>query len=264
MHRKLLVHLSYSIKKNSTPFSKSEKLVQEINIFPFVRFNLKGNHFLLKADGPAYVSEDQITLRFSVNTAIEIQPVSPEFGNIHLPHGGAQIISLHNTGNVPLSITRAVFENQAFWLSTSSLLPLQLMPGAKASIQIHFRPSKLGPHRGTLTFWSNELKHPTVHLIGHGAESHVVISDALIQRVLTFFNGVQKPEALVNRIQDDPSFLRAGGATYGMNFQQASAILNYRNRLPGKRFTSLEQLDAVFGIGPDTLHDILYSFSGDD
>jgi hypothetical protein len=264
MYRKLLVRLPYSMKSLSSFFLKREKLTQEINISPFVPFHLKGNHFLLKAEGPVEVDEDQITLHFSLNTTIEIQPAAAEFGNVHLPNGGTQVISLHHTGNVPLSITRVVIDNQAFELSPSPALPLQLMPEAKASIEIHFHPSKLGPHRGTFTFWSNELKHPTVNLIGYGAESQVVITDALIQRVLTFFNNANNPQVLVDRIQDDPSFLRAGGATYGMNFQQAAAVLRYRNRLPGKRFTSMEQLDAVYGIGPDTLHDILYSFAGED
>lgn len=264
MHRKLLVHLPYSMKNLPSLFSKGERQTQEFNISPFVSFHLQGNRFLLKAEGSAEVDEDQITLRFSVNMTIDIQPAAVEFGNVHLPNSGTQILSLHHTGNVPLSITRFVIDNQAFGLSPSPALPLQLMPDAKASIEIHFRPSKLGPHRGTFTFWSNELKHPTVNLIGYGAESQVVITDALIQRVLTFFNNANNPQVLVNRIQDDPSFLRAGGATYGMNFEQAAAVLRYRNRLPGKRFTSMEQLDAVYGIGPDTLHDILYSFAGED
>src|SRR5688500_9287683 len=101
MYRKLLIHLPYSIKKLPSILFTGGKLTQEFNVSPFVRFNLKGNHFLLKADGPAHISEEQITLRFSVNTAIEIEPVNPEFGNVHLPHDGTQIISLHHTGNVP-------------------------------------------------------------------------------------------------------------------------------------------------------------------
>ena len=101
-------------------------------------------------------------------------------------------------------------------------------------------------------------------LSGIGAESQIVIDSALIERILAFFNKVNTPGEIVQRIKDDPGFLRSGPVTYGIRWNLARNILIYRNRLPDRRFDSLAQLDGIAGIGPDTLHDILFSFLEDD
>lgn len=84
------------------------------------------------------------------------------------------------------------------------------------------------------------------------------MDEALKQRVLNFFNRVTRSAEIVNRIKDDPDFgMRRG---YGIRRSLATRILEIRNNLPGKRFNSIEQINDVRGVGPDTLHDILYSF----
>lgn len=77
--------------------------------------------------------------------------------------------------------------------------------------------------------------------------------------VLEFFNSVTDAQQIVDRIQDDPDEHpeREG---YGVRYSVAQRILNKREQLGG--FTSLDQIDEVYGIGPDTLHDIKYSFKG--
>ncbi len=75
--------------------------------------------------------------------------------------------------------------------------------------------------------------------------------------VVDFFNGVINPLEIVERIKDDPNFLNAQG--YGISSSLASKILEVRDSLPEGTFSSIEKIDNIPGIGPDTIHDILYS-----
>ncbi|MBO6936812.1 MAG: helix-hairpin-helix domain-containing protein [Deltaproteobacteria bacterium] len=75
--------------------------------------------------------------------------------------------------------------------------------------------------------------------------------------VLDFFNEVTEPERIVERIQDDPN-RHPERDGYGVRLDVARRILERREQLG--RFESIEQLDEIKGVGPDTLHDILYSF----
>jgi DNA uptake protein ComE-like DNA-binding protein len=78
--------------------------------------------------------------------------------------------------------------------------------------------------------------------------------------VLEFFNAVTTPEQLVERVQDDPEYGIGPPRAYGIRRSLARRILEKRATLPGGVFTSLQQIDEIFGVGEDTLHDILYSF----
>jgi hypothetical protein len=261
MPSEIVVELPYRpLTSPSVSVGLENITVAEINVSPFVRFNLGGNRFTLAAHGPAEVDNTRVRLHFSVTAAIEFQPASLEFGPVRLPHSGIQPLTLSNVGNVPLAITRAVFSDRVFSLPANATLPLLLAPGAQETMQICFRPVRLGLHSGTLAVQSHQLQHPLVSLVGYGAESQIVIDDALVQRVLTFFNGTNDPAAIVRRITDDPSFLRKGRAARGVRLPLARTILSYRSRLPNARFSSLEQINAVSGVGVDTFHDILYSF----
>jgi competence ComEA-like helix-hairpin-helix protein len=77
--------------------------------------------------------------------------------------------------------------------------------------------------------------------------------------VVDFFNGVINPSEIVERIKADPNFLRASSQGYGISSSLANMILEVRNSLSGGTFSSIEEIDNVPGIGPDTMHDILYS-----
>ena len=264
MDRKFLVYLPYH-RRTKSSFPKLKRITaEEFHISPLVRFALLGNHFLLEADSPARIRDGQISLHFSVHAGVEVQPAALAFGNVRLPHSSSRTLTLHNTGNVPLMITRASFSNLRFSLTSSSDLPIHLAAGARHVLEVRFQPSSLGPQGSTLVLWSHELEHPVVDLSGIGAESQIVIDSALIERILAFFNKVNTPGEIVQRIKDDPGFLRSGPVTYGIRWNLARNILIYRNRLPDRRFDSLVQLDGIAGIGPDTLHDILFSFLEDD
>ena len=78
--------------------------------------------------------------------------------------------------------------------------------------------------------------------------------------ILEFFNSVKTPEEIVQHIVDDPDWKRRPPRAYGIRLSLAKKILGFKESLDGKRFTSIEQLESIPGIGEDTMHDIMYSF----
>lgn len=83
------------------------------------------------------------------------------------------------------------------------------------------------------------------------------IPDWVQQRILGFFNRARNIAMILDgTIQDDPS--DGPGRTIGPTL--AARILRTKNGLPRRRFTELAQLDAIPGIGPNTLQDLVYSF----
>ncbi|MCP4308892.1 MAG: helix-hairpin-helix domain-containing protein [bacterium] len=97
------------------------------------------------------------------------------------------------------------------------------------------------------------------------------VADAICQlataAALEFFNSVTTPDQIVQRIHDDPlrdaSHGEAEPYAYGIRPSLAQEILDVRERFGG-RFNSIDQIDAIGGMGPDTEHDILYTFRNDD
>ncbi|MEM6878002.1 MAG: hypothetical protein AAF544_05565 [Bacteroidota bacterium] len=75
-------------------------------------------------------------------------------------------------------------------------------------------------------------------------------------RILNFFNAANSvAEILDGTIQDDPS--DGKGHTIGQTL--AARILRVRNQLPWRRFTSLEQIDGIPGVGKGTIKDLAFS-----
>jgi hypothetical protein len=82
------------------------------------------------------------------------------------------------------------------------------------------------------------------------------ITPHIENRILRFFNTVEKPFEIVQKILDDP------GDTETERFRTklAKRILAVRETLPEKRFKTLAQIDAISGVGPDKLDDLIYTF----
>ena len=78
--------------------------------------------------------------------------------------------------------------------------------------------------------------------------------------LLKFFNTVSSPEEIVNRIKDDPGYIKEGPKARGVTLKQAQKIIDKRAELPNKKFTEVRQIGEIKGIGDDTYHDILNSF----
>ena len=78
---------------------------------------------------------------------------------------------------------------------------------------------------------------------------------------LTFLNCVQVAERIVEWVQDDPEFLIGSPRTRGISLELAEKILERREAIGG-RFSSLQQVQDIDGIGPDTMHDIIHTSWG--
>ena len=83
-----------------------------------------------------------------------------------------------------------------------------------------------------------------------------------ISKVLKFFNDVKNAEEIVEVIRDDPTFGKSNEA-YGIRRPVANKILQTRAKLPGNKFTEINQINKVHGVGSDTINDIFYSFFSD-
>ncbi len=87
--------------------------------------------------------------------------------------------------------------------------------------------------------------------------SHPDIPLWVQNRIVGFFNSARNVDRILDgTIQDDPS--DGQGKTIGKTL--AARILRERNQLPRRRFTDFEQIDAIRGVGPGTVKDLVYSF----
>lgn len=88
------------------------------------------------------------------------------------------------------------------------------------------------------------------------ATSHPEIPIWVQNRIIGFFNWARNVDMILDgTIKDDPS--DGPGNTMGRTL--AARILRERNQLPRRRFTDLEQIDQIRGVGPGTLKDLVYS-----
>jgi NAD-dependent deacetylase len=78
------------------------------------------------------------------------------------------------------------------------------------------------------------------------------------RRVLRLVNAATADE-LTRLVLDDPRFGSSSPRAYGIRATLAARIVAAREALPDHEFSSLAQVDAIFGMGPDTLHDLLVS-----
>lgn len=80
------------------------------------------------------------------------------------------------------------------------------------------------------------------------------------KRILAFFNNVGSAQEIVNKILDNPAYRLNTPRTYGIRLKLAEHILKVRASLPGRRFTSVSQIDGIRDVGDDTFEDIAYTF----
>ena len=92
------------------------------------------------------------------------------------------------------------------------------------------------------------------------------IDSATSSRILAYLNSIRSPEELTKTpeeggdIKDDPKS-GAKGSGYTIGPTVAARIINTRNTLRGRRFSSIDQLAEIDGLGQDKLNDLAYSFS---
>jgi NAD-dependent deacetylase len=76
------------------------------------------------------------------------------------------------------------------------------------------------------------------------------------ERVLRFLNAATADE-IERAVRDDPGFGSGSPRAYGVRPRLAARIVSVRDAAFGGQFTRLADVDAIFGMGPDTLHDLL-------
>ncbi|MDX2134785.1 MAG: hypothetical protein SFV52_08365 [Saprospiraceae bacterium] len=75
-------------------------------------------------------------------------------------------------------------------------------------------------------------------------------------RIVRFFNSVQSAFEIVKGVKDDPG----DNETTVFTTRVAKRILEARGKLTSFRFDSVEQIDAIHGVGPDKMEDLMYTF----
>lgn len=78
----------------------------------------------------------------------------------------------------------------------------------------------------------------------------------IAQRIVHFFNTVEKPVDIVSGVEDDPG----DSEKQTFTLQLARRVLQTRDALPGRRFTEIAQIDAIPGVGPDKMDDLEFTF----
>ena len=78
-------------------------------------------------------------------------------------------------------------------------------------------------------------------------------------RLLTFLNKLKNAEDLIQKLDKiQPSKILAtnGPKDYGLGETISQRIFEYRDKLPARRFSNLDQLEDIKGFGPDKLHEL--------
>lgn len=76
------------------------------------------------------------------------------------------------------------------------------------------------------------------------------------QRILRFLNAAT-PEEIQQAVPDDPNFGLSSPRAYGIRSGLAAWIVHVRDELYGGRFSRLAEVVDIYGVGPDTTHDLL-------
>lgn len=92
----------------------------------------------------------------------------------------------------------------------------------------------------------------------------LLIDEKLDEAVVGFFNQVETADEIVETIEDNPDFGSDSPRAYGVRQSLARRMIAVRAARPGNQFTSITQIAAIPGVGPDTLHDIIWSITGQD
>ncbi len=95
------------------------------------------------------------------------------------------------------------------------------------------------------------------------------VSRPVVEGILEFFNDKKlTADAIVQIVQDNPLVDATGKVEKkptkkkGIRRSLAQKIIDVRKELPDGRFRRLQQIDAIKGVGPDTMSDIITTFFG--
>jgi hypothetical protein len=96
-----------------------------------------------------------------VNPAIEVSPISLDFGTVNTGQLRTLNVTVRSTGGSPLVIESLTVTPDSFGVLTPSV-PVTLAPGAQQVISLRYSPTVVGTHSGTLTIRTNDPQRPSV------------------------------------------------------------------------------------------------------
>ncbi|HMO38415.1 MAG TPA: hypothetical protein PKC76_03885 [Saprospiraceae bacterium] len=86
------------------------------------------------------------------------------------------------------------------------------------------------------------------------------IENWVVIRILSFLNAATSAREISEKIKDDPNS-GAPGPGVGIGEVVAARLLEKRDSLqPFRRFTSINELEGIPGLGPDKIRDLIYTF----
>jgi len=144
------------------------------------------------------------------------------YGGVSVGRTNELTLVVTNSGGGPLTVESITSSDPQF-LAASPVTPFVVPVGGQQNVKIHFTPSSLGSHSGTLTFASNDPAQPSVQVAvsGNGAEgAHVQFSDSF-----------DRPNANCSAAPADNAF--GGGGRHGY-----LPLFTTRGRPTGARLTS--------------------------
>ena len=112
--------------------------------------------------------------------SITLNSHSVTYGGVSVGRTNELTLIVTNGGGGPLTVESITSSDPQF-LAASPETPFAVPVGGQQNVKIHFTPSSLGSHSGTLTFSSNDPAQPSVEVAvsGNGAEgAHVRFSDS--------------------------------------------------------------------------------------
>ena len=112
----------------------------------------------------------------SSSASFQLSPASVNFGQVVVGKQGTQVVSVSNTGNVGVNLTKAVLSDNHFSL-TGMTTPMALAVGQSGSFVIAVSPTAPGGLTGTLTVQGDGGSTPVaVNLSATGASSQAQLS----------------------------------------------------------------------------------------
>ncbi len=81
----------------------------------------------------------------------------------------------------------------------------------------------------------------------------------VFKQVLAFFNRAQTASVITEAVLDDPEY-GSQGQGYGIGETVAQRILDHKMTLRTRTYREWSELEAIDGLGPDKLRDLVYTF----
>ena len=136
--------------------------------------------------------------------SITLNSNSVSYGGVSVGRTNELTLIVTNGGGGPLTVESITSSNPQFRAAAPET-PFTVPVGGKQNVKVHFTPSSLGSHSGTLTFSSNDPAQPAVEVAvsGNGVEGvHIQFSDSF-----------DRPDANCSPAPADNAF--GGGGRHG-------------------------------------------------